>query len=118
MMPWFPRDFASTTALWPLVARGVYRELLDLQWNMSSLTQPGVLPDDEEALRGAIRVTASDWKIAWPYVEPKFPLVAGGRQNERLEQHRQDSVKRYLARKKGADMTNVKLGRNGSEDRA
>ncbi len=106
MMPWFPRDFASTTQLWPLVARGAYRELLDLQWNLSSITQPGLLPDDEEALRFAIRATPREWAIAWPYVEPKFPRVPGGRQNARLEQHREQAVAKYLRYRKGAELTN------------
>jgi hypothetical protein len=108
MLPWFPRDFASSTALWPLVARGVFRELIDLQWNLSSLTQPGTLPDDPGALKLAIRATEAEWKIAWPLVEPKFPLVEGGRRNARLELHRQEAVRRYLARKKGATSTNAK----------
>ncbi len=112
-LPWYPRDFASSTALWPLVARGVYRELLDLQWNLSSLAAPGTLPDDPEALRVAIRATPSEWKAAWPYVEPKFPLCAAGRRNARLEHHRQEAVQRYLARKNGADKTNAKRWRGG-----
>ncbi|HJS88583.1 MAG TPA: hypothetical protein VJ738_01300 [Steroidobacteraceae bacterium] len=108
MMPWFPRDFASSTLLWPLIARGAYRELLDLQWNLSSVTQAGLLPDDPEALRNAIRATPAEWKVAWPFVEPKFPVITGGRQNARLEQHRQRAVRDYLARQRGAKATNAK----------
>lgn len=108
MMPWFPRDFASSTLLWPLIARGAYRELLDLQWNLSSVTQGGVLPDEQEKLRTAIRATSAEWKVAWPHVAPKFPKITGGRQNSRLEHHRQEAVKKYLARRKGALLTNTK----------
>jgi uncharacterized protein YdaU (DUF1376 family) len=114
MLPWFPRDFQSATLLWPLIARGAFRELLDLQWNLSSVTQPGILPDDPEALRVAIRASPAEWKIAWPLVEPKFPLVEGRRQNRRLELHRQEAVKKYLARKKGAAITNAKLHPSGT----
>ncbi len=106
MLPWFPRDFASATLLWPLIARGAYRELLDLQWNLSSVSQPGILPDDPDALRIAIRATPSEWKVAWPLINPKFPQVEGGRQNLRLEHHRQEAARRYLARQKGARITN------------
>ncbi len=115
-LPWYPRDFASSTMLWPLVARGAYRELLDLQWNLSSVTRPGVLPDDPEGLRVAIRATALEWKIAWPCVEPKFPLVPGGRQNGRLEEHRQEAVRRYLARQKGANLTNARRWRKRADE--
>jgi uncharacterized protein YdaU (DUF1376 family) len=108
MLPWFPRDFASSTLLWPLSARGAFRELLDLQWNLSSTTQPGTLPDDPEALRAAIRASKAEWRIAWPLIEPKFPLIDGGRRNARLEQHRQEAVRKYLSSKKGAAMTNSK----------
>ncbi len=113
-LPWYPRDFASATEFWPLEARAVYRELLDAQWNAGGL-DPGVLPDDEEQLRLRCRATPSQWKIAWPYVERKFRTVPGGRQNPRLEEHRQDAVGEYLRRRRGAQTTNRKLGRaNGS----
>jgi len=108
MLPWYPRDFASATALWPLVARGVYRELIDLQWNLSSVENPGILPEDPDALRMAIRATLTEWKIAWPLVEPKFPPVPGGRQNARLEQHRQDAARKHLKRQQGAKLTNAR----------
>jgi uncharacterized protein YdaU (DUF1376 family) len=114
MMPWYPRDFASATVLWPFVARGAYRELLDLQWNLSSVTQAGVLPDDQEALRTAIRATVPQWRIAWQYIEPKFPKVPGGRRNERLEQHRQEAVRKYLSRQKGANLTNSRRWHSGN----
>ena len=112
-MPWYPRDFASSTQFWPLSARAIYRELLDAQWNAGSL-EPGILPDDEDQLRQCARATPAEWKAGWPHVEPKFPKVQGGRQNPRLEQHRQDAVKEYLSRRRGATETNRKLGRHGA----
>ena len=112
-LPWFPRDFASSTRLWPLVARAVYRELLDLQWDLGGMT-PGILPDDELQLRELVRATPTEWKIAWPLVDPKFQKVEGGRQNMRLEEHRKAAVKEYLARRKGAEATNAKLYGKGS----
>jgi hypothetical protein len=109
MLPWYPRDFASATTLWPLIAKGAFRELLDLQWNLSSVTSAGVLPEQPELLRAAIRASAAEWKIAWPLIEPKFPKLSdGGRQNARLELHRQEAVRKYLARQKGANATNSK----------
>jgi uncharacterized protein YdaU (DUF1376 family) len=114
MMPWYPRDFDSATKLWPLLARGAYRELLDMQWDVGGVS-PGVLPEDDEQLRELIRATAAEWKKIWPYIEPKFPRVLGGRQNAKLEEHRQVAVRNYLGRQKGAQATNRKLGRlNGS----
>jgi hypothetical protein len=72
-------------------------KLLDLQWNFSSVRQAGILPDDQETLRLAIRASTAEWRIAWPLVAPKFPKLAeGGRQNPRLEAHRQESARRYL----------------------
>jgi uncharacterized protein YdaU (DUF1376 family) len=107
-MPWYPRDFASSTRGWPLVARGVYRELLDSQWDLGGVTHGGILPEDEDALRMLAGATAPEWRIAWPLVEPKFPLVTGGRQNSRLEAHRRAAVDEFLARRKGANETNRK----------
>ena len=106
-MPWYPRDFASATRGWPLAARAVYRELLDAQWDAGGL-EPGLLPDDETVLRGIAAATPAEWRVAWRLVEPKFPRVEGGRRNERLEHHRQEAVREYLNRRKGAVSTNAK----------
>jgi uncharacterized protein YdaU (DUF1376 family) len=106
-MPWYPRDFACATRTWPLVARGVYRELLDAQWDLGG-SLPGVLPDDPDELREIARVNEAEWKVAWRYVAPKFPRIEGGRQNARLEEHRQLAMREYLGRRKGAERTNAK----------
>lgn len=90
MLPWFPRDFSSSTRDFPLIARAVYRELLDLQWDLGSL------PSDPAALRGLINASASEWRRAWPYVEPKLPIREDGRRrNQRLEIHREKSIRRH-----------------------
>jgi uncharacterized protein YdaU (DUF1376 family) len=106
-MPWYPRDFASSTRGWPLAARGAYRELLDAQWDMGGV-DVGTLPDDEEILRGIVGATPAEWKVAWRYVEPKFPRVEEGRRNERLEEHRKVAVERFEKARKGAMTTNTK----------
>lgn len=111
-LKWYPRDFASSTRLWPLIARGAFRELIDAQWDIGG-ANTGTLPDDEEQLRLLVRATAPEWRVAWPYVEPKFPRVDGGRRNARLEQHRQLALREYAAFRKGARMTNAKRWGNG-----
>jgi uncharacterized protein YdaU (DUF1376 family) len=117
-MPYYPRDFASATRGWPLVARGVYHELLDAQWDSGGCTI-GTLPDDQALLRDVARVTPSEWKVAWRYVEPKFPRVDGGRRNARLEQHREVAIREFLGRQKGAHATNAKRwGRASLSDRS
>jgi hypothetical protein len=58
MMPWYPRDFRSSTLGWPLIARAVYRELLDASWDA------GGLPTDEHSLRTICGVTAAQWRAA------------------------------------------------------
>jgi uncharacterized protein YdaU (DUF1376 family) len=119
-MPWYPADFASSTRTWPLVARGAYRELLDAQWEVGAGLEPGVLPADPRQLRALVRATAAEWRVAWQWVEPKFPLISnGGRQNRRLEEHRQEALELYLAKKRSAEGTNRKLGRgNGARSGA
>ena len=86
-MPWYPRDFASSTRGWPLAARGAYRELLDAQWDLGSLpAEPGQL----RALAGA---TPREWNTAWRFIESKMPLGEDGRRrNARLEAHRKRAV--------------------------
>lgn len=106
-MPWYPRDFASATRTWPLDARGAYRELLDAQWDAGG-SQPGLLPDDPEQLRELVRATPAQWKVAWKFIEAKFPQVDGGRRNERLEGHRNAAIVEFEKRRKGAHKTNTK----------
>ena len=86
-MPWYPRDFSSSTRGWPLVARAVYRELLDAQWDIGSL------PNNLEALRAMAGATVREWRIAWPQIGPKLPIGQDGRRrNPRLEEHRERAV--------------------------
>jgi hypothetical protein len=86
MMPWFPRDFLAATRGWPLIARAVYRELLDAQWDMGTLAIATPLL---QQMSGA---TVAEFEIAWAFVEAKFPVVEGGRQNPTLELHRQKAL--------------------------
>lgn len=88
-MPWYPRDFRSATLGWPLVARAVYRELLDAQWDV------GGLPTDAEMLRAICMATPDEWRLAWPIVAPKFERGVDGRlRNLRLEAHRERALQR------------------------
>jgi hypothetical protein len=100
-MPWYPRDFASATRGWPLVARGAYRELLDAQWDMGSL------PDSEFEMRTIASATPVEWRVSWQYIERKFPVVAEGRRrNARLENHRRKALQALVNRQAGAATTN------------
>lgn len=82
MMPWFPGDFMRSTRGWSVTAKGVYRELLDAQWDM------GDLPADPEELRETIGATPAEWEIGWKKCESKFPVRRTARRNLRLEEHR------------------------------
>jgi uncharacterized protein YdaU (DUF1376 family) len=95
MLPWYPRDFRSSTLGWPMVAKGIYRELLDCQWDMGSL------PMDTERLRTIVGATAAEWSEAWPLIESKFTVVEGRRQNLRLEAHRAKSIAKQRSGKLG-----------------
>jgi uncharacterized protein YdaU (DUF1376 family) len=103
MLPWYPGDFMTATRGWSVTARGVYRELLDAQWDM------GALPEDPEALRTLINATPLEWRAGWDKCEEKFPLGADGRRrNWRLEIHRVKTTKLAEAKRKGAGITNAK----------
>lgn len=103
MLPWFPGDFLKSTRGWPLIARAVYRELLDIQWDM------GQIPMSPEELQGLIGARDDQWAEAWPYVAPKFPVCrARCRRNVRLEIHRCKVLTKIGAHRKGADITNKK----------
>lgn len=102
-LPWYPSDFAGATRDWPLVARGIYRELLDAQWDLGSI------PADQARLQEMVRATTGEWRRAWPYVQPKFELSDDGRlRNEHLEDLRKRQIGLHERRSAGAAMTNKK----------
>lgn len=102
-MPWYPRDFASSTQGWPLLARAVYRELLDASWDI------GLLPADSEILRRIVGASSTEWDAAWPLVAAKFEVGSDGNlRNARLEEHRAKAFELWKRRSAGAQQTNEK----------
>lgn len=87
MMPWFPGDFLKSTRGWSVTATGVYRALLDAQWDMGSL------PEDPAALCNLIHATPKEWVDGWGKCECKFPVMDGRRLNDKLEQHRTKAIR-------------------------
>jgi uncharacterized protein YdaU (DUF1376 family) len=85
---WFPGDHLRVTRGWPLAARGIYRELLDAQWDA------GALPEDVETLRAIAGATPEEWHTGWPLVEPQFPVRRGRRRHLALEQLRVEATAR------------------------
>jgi uncharacterized protein YdaU (DUF1376 family) len=105
MMPWFPGDFMRSTRGWSVTSKGVYRELLDAQWDM------GELPADPEELAALISATTAEWQKGWGKCAPKFPIGHDGmRRNPRLESHRTKSADLTERRQKGAAITNAGRG--------
>jgi len=93
MMPWFPRDFIAATLGWRLLERGLYRCLLDAQWELGSL------PADVTELALIAGATSEEFASAWPRVSQKFPATEAGRlSNEKLEEHRQKALRIKSAR--------------------
>lgn len=109
-MPWYPRDFASSTRGWPLAARALYRELLDAQWDL------GGLPADDKTLRKLAGISLKDWRVSWRFVVEKFSICSDGkRRNARLETHRSKELERIEKRRKAAnDRWDAKRGGNAN----
>lgn len=102
-LPWFPARFMSSTRGWSVTARGIYRELLDCQWEMGSL------PANAVELQQMIGATPAEWKCWRGLVEVKFPLNADGRRrNSTLELHRAKSLDIRERNRAGAAKTNSK----------
>lgn len=87
--PWYPLAFLGSVRGWPLAARGIYRELLDAQWDA------GHIPDDPGLLAEMIGATPKEFAAAWKRIAPKFKNAGPGfLQNERLEVLRAEAVGR------------------------
>jgi hypothetical protein len=119
--PWFTADWLAQTRGWPLVARGVARELLDAQWDRDKL------PVDVEELRQMIGATRAEWRVAWPVIETMFPAGADGRLNPMLDAQREKAQALVAARKRASQAGHaarwgnrgpkvVRLRRDGGDD--
>jgi hypothetical protein len=102
MMPWYPRDFASSTIGWPFIAKAIYRQLLDVQWEM------GHIPSDINQIKMIVGLHGNSFKNHWRLVGPKFPESNGVRRNQRLEKHRLRAQTAYAQRVLGAHIANAK----------
>lgn len=98
--PWFTGEWLTETRGWSLVQRGLYRELLDAQWDR------GILPASPKELRAIAGASAAEWRQAWPRVSAHFPRVVGGRLNARLELRRKEQEALHARRRAGAERTN------------
>jgi uncharacterized protein YdaU (DUF1376 family) len=106
LLPWYPASFISSTRGWPVTARGLYRELIDCQWEM------GGIPADADECRLLIGATHAEWRHWAKRVEHKFPLCSDGlRRNAKLEEHRSRSEERS---RKAAQSANQRW-RKGNE---
>lgn len=80
---WYPRDFYSSLNVRSMsfVARAIYRELLDLQWENGCLT-------DVQRLINVLGVTSEQWAEFAPYLDQLFP----GGVNPKLQELRLEAV--------------------------
>ncbi len=60
---WTDRWMGSSGFLLPMLARGVYREMLTQAWRRGAK-----LPNDHETVRRAIGATETEWATAWPII--------------------------------------------------
>lgn len=89
---WYPKDAESDEPfkLMTYEQQGIYRSLLDHQWN------EGSLPADPKAIARLVpKVTRARFLKLWPGIAVKFPLMADNdsrRQNRRLEEQRLEQL--------------------------
>jgi uncharacterized protein YdaU (DUF1376 family) len=103
-------DFLTETLGWPWDAVAGFHALRLAQWAM------GALPADPEHLRKLVRASRGQWRTAWRYLEPKFPLVGKGRRNSDVEAERQRALEQIERRRAGAEKTNRMRGTHRGPD--
>lgn len=102
MLPWFPRDFLTSTRAMRLAERGAYCDLLFYQWEMGSL------PASTEALARLLGATPKEFADVWKTVGKKFERVGDTLSNRRLEEHRLKAIDTRDKKASGAQKTNAK----------
>lgn len=95
---WYPRDFATsiTVRSMSFVARAIYRELLDIQFENERLTSV-------ERLLNVIGATAEQWSEFEPYFEELFPNGQNPRMKIIRDQALNDIEKKQFAGKMSAE---------------
>jgi uncharacterized protein YdaU (DUF1376 family) len=81
-MPFFVGDFLASTATWTGPERGLYIQMLALEWSS------GPLPADPDRLARVLGYSNSEFEPIWPQVSGKFHRKDGKLTNARLEVHR------------------------------
>lgn len=110
MMPWFHRDFLASTQGWTAAESGLYFLLLGAQWEM------GPLSEDPTQLASIARAPVKEFKAIWAKkVGCKFRSTPDGLINDRLEEHRKEALRRRDQHRNGAQQTNAKRWRSGSQ---
>jgi uncharacterized protein YdaU (DUF1376 family) len=87
MLPWFVRDYIAATRHLSLAERGAYTDLLFLSW------EQGPLPKDPVRLARMVGCGAEEFAQVWPALTTKFTETEAGLVNDRLEEHREKSVR-------------------------
>lgn len=88
---WYVKDWRSSRKVQRMSfqAQGMYRAMLDQQWEELSL------PDDAAALAEELGGTAAEWVKFLPVLRVNFLILPDGRlQNQRLEKEREKQRKR------------------------
>jgi uncharacterized protein YdaU (DUF1376 family) len=93
---WTDRWTGSRGFLLPMEARGLYREMLTQAWRRGAR-----LPEDLDAIRRLVGISAREWRRSWPLVEPFWTTRDGYLVNEtQVEVYREAEAQaeRYRAR--------------------
>jgi uncharacterized protein YdaU (DUF1376 family) len=101
MMPVFVKDWIAATVHMTDAERGAYFSLLAHQWVNK------VLPTDEAQLARIMGTPEKEFESRWSTVGSKFDGDQEGLFNNRLEQHRKNSIRLRDAKVRGADAANV-----------
>lgn len=86
---WYVRDYRASRAVQQMdyIQRGIYRDLLDEQW------EAGGLPTRVRELADIARCPVDVMRSAWDVLRKQFVLVNGRYVNERLEAERTEKDK-------------------------
>lgn len=116
-IPFFGRDFLTSTMGWTAEERGHYLVLLITQWEQGSIPAS---PDRVELMSPGVTQ-------CWRTIEPKFPAGPDGlRRNARMEEHRERAIglrkRRSEAGAKGnrarwGDRNGIAMGSQGDRNR-
>ncbi len=101
----YHRDWISSSTIRQMgfAAKGIYTELLDVQW------EDGFIPEDPASIMRILHCSEAEWAEFAPFLDKCFPLADDGRQNARCAEERDAAIQKVSKNRESGKLGGKRL---------